>query len=91
MLCYFIFPFFFPFLLIDKPILVPLTSSMYVPGKLSNIKSVLLDVGTGYFVDKSIEDSKTFLDGKLEMLAKNVEKVKLYNNTKKTTDDNNIK
>jgi Prefoldin subunit len=29
-----------------------LTSSLYVPGKLSNVETVIVDVGTGYFVEK---------------------------------------
>ncbi|KAJ1675197.1 subunit of tubulin prefoldin, partial [Spiromyces aspiralis] len=36
----------------DKPILVPLTESLYVPGTLDDIKSVLVDVGTGYYIEK---------------------------------------
>ncbi|KAJ3848714.1 Prefoldin alpha-like protein, partial [Lentinula lateritia] len=35
-----------------KIILVPLTNSLYVPGKLNNPDLVLIDVGTGYFVQK---------------------------------------
>lgn len=35
-----------------KPILVPLTNSLYVPGKLTNAENVLVDVGTGYYVKK---------------------------------------
>ncbi|KFO73148.1 Prefoldin subunit 5, partial [Cuculus canorus] len=27
-------------------------SQMYVPGKLSDVKHVLIDVGTGYYVEK---------------------------------------
>lgn len=38
---------------------------------------MLLDVGTGYYVDKPVEESKSFLNGKLDMLAKNVEKVSI--------------
>jgi prefoldin alpha subunit len=36
----------------DKPVLVPLTSSLYVPGKLKHTDTVIVDVGTGYFVRK---------------------------------------
>lgn len=36
----------------DKTILVPLTNSLYVPGKLSNPDYVIVDVGTGYFIQK---------------------------------------
>jgi prefoldin alpha subunit len=35
-----------------KPILVPLTSSLYVSGKLKNAGKVLVDVGTGYYIEK---------------------------------------
>jgi prefoldin alpha subunit len=38
---------------VDKPILVPLTNSLYVPGKLADAERVLVDVGTGYFVKKA--------------------------------------
>ena len=36
----------------DKTILVPLTSSLYVPGKLQGVENVIVDVGTGYYVQK---------------------------------------
>jgi hypothetical protein len=38
--------------IIDNSVLVPLTSSLYVPGKLSDTEHVLVDVGTGYYVKK---------------------------------------
>jgi prefoldin alpha subunit len=31
---------------------VPLTNSLYVPGRLSDPKHVIVDVGTGYYVQK---------------------------------------
>ena len=37
---------------LDKEVLVPLTSSLYVPGKLTDVASVVVDVGTGYCVKK---------------------------------------
>ena len=37
---------------IGKTILVPLTNSLYVPGKLCDPDHVIVDVGTGYFVRK---------------------------------------
>jgi len=37
---------------LGKDVLVPLTPSLYVPGKLKNVGSVLVDVGTGYFIEK---------------------------------------
>jgi prefoldin alpha subunit len=35
-----------------KQVLVPLTSSLYVPGKLTDVENVVVDVGTGYYVKK---------------------------------------
>ena len=34
------------------PILVPLTPSLYVPGKLASTDVVLVDIGTGFYVEK---------------------------------------
>lgn len=33
-------------------ILVPLTSSLYVPGKIRDPEHVVIDIGTGYYVKK---------------------------------------
>ena len=35
-----------------KQVLVPLTSSLYVPGRLSDTETVVVDIGTGYYVKK---------------------------------------
>ena len=40
------------FFQLGKTILVPLTNSLYVPGKLSDPDHVIVDVGTGYYVQK---------------------------------------
>ncbi|CAI9096975.1 OLC1v1033254C2 [Oldenlandia corymbosa var. corymbosa] len=34
-----------------KKMLVPLTASLYVPGTLDDADKVLVDVGTGYFIE----------------------------------------
>ncbi|KAF8699574.1 Prefoldin subunit, partial [Rhizoctonia solani] len=33
----------------SKTLLVPLTNSLYVPGKLINTENVIVDIGTGYY------------------------------------------
>ena len=48
---------------------------MYIPGQLSNIETVLVDVGTGYFVEKAIPDARAFITGKMDMVAGNLNKV----------------
>eukprot|EP01126_Amoeba_proteus_P021018 TRINITY_DN2132_c0_g1_i11.p1 TRINITY_DN2132_c0_g1~~TRINITY_DN2132_c0_g1_i11.p1 ORF type:complete len:122 (-),score=12.42 TRINITY_DN2132_c0_g1_i11:266-631(-) len=35
-----------------KQLFVPITSSLYVRGRLSQVDTVLVDIGTGYFVQK---------------------------------------
>ncbi|XWS39603.1 hypothetical protein CRYUN_Cryun18bG0069200 [Craigia yunnanensis] len=38
-----------------KKMLVPLTASLYVPGTLDDADKVLVDIGTGYFVEMKLE------------------------------------
>nr|XP_060615729.1 prefoldin subunit 5 [Anolis sagrei ordinatus] len=58
-----------------KELLVPLSSSMYVPGKLSDVGNVLIDVGTGYYVEKSVDDARDFFKRKIDFLTKQIEKI----------------
>jgi len=59
----------------DKTLLVPLTSSLYVPGKLASTSHVLVDVGTGFYVEKTTDDALTFYNGKIEELAGNIKEL----------------
>uniref|UniRef100_A0A3P8YGC7 Prefoldin subunit 5 n=2 Tax=Esox lucius TaxID=8010 RepID=A0A3P8YGC7_ESOLU len=58
-----------------KELLVPLTSSMYVPGTLNDVEHVLVDVGTGYYVEKNVNDTKEFFKRKIDFLTKQMEKI----------------
>uniref|UniRef100_A0A4W4FVL0 Prefoldin 5 n=1 Tax=Electrophorus electricus TaxID=8005 RepID=A0A4W4FVL0_ELEEL len=49
--------------------------NMYVPGTLHDVEHVLVDVGTGYFVEKNVEDSKEFFKRKIDFLTKQIEKI----------------
>jgi prefoldin alpha subunit len=51
---------------------VPLTSSLYVPGKLRSAETVMVDVGTGFFVEKRIDEAKVFYEGKVKELQTNL-------------------
>lgn len=44
---------------------VPLTQSLYVPGKIIEADKMLVDVGTGYYVEKNQEKTKEFLGRKV--------------------------
>ena len=37
--------------LAGQPLLLPLTQSLYVSGSVASVESVLVDVGTGYYVE----------------------------------------
>jgi prefoldin alpha subunit len=56
----------------NRTILVPLTASLYVPGKLDDTEKVLVDVGTGFFVEKDKKEAKEFYDGKVADLGSNL-------------------
>lgn len=43
-------------------ILVPLTSSLYVKGRLTDREKVLVDVGTGFYVEKVCGGGAIFSD-----------------------------
>ena len=58
-----------------KEMLVPLTSSLYVPGILGDTDTILLDIGTGYFVEKSPEDGVDYCKRKVNMVRENMEKL----------------
>lgn len=53
---------------------MPLTTSLYVPARLSATKAntVLVDVGTGFYVEKSTADAIKFYEGKVKDLEKNL-------------------
>uniref|UniRef100_A0A673CH94 Prefoldin 5 n=1 Tax=Sphaeramia orbicularis TaxID=375764 RepID=A0A673CH94_9TELE len=61
----------------DKYVLVLniIFSKMYVPGTLNDVEHVLVDVGTGYYVEKNVEDSKSFFKRKIDFLTKQIEKI----------------
>ncbi|KAK8807390.1 hypothetical protein WA158_004149 [Blastocystis sp. Blastoise] len=55
----------------DHEIMIPLTTSVYVPGKIEDIDHCLVGVGTGYFVEKTIPEASDFFTRKIEMVQKN--------------------
>ena len=58
-----------------QPVLVPLTESVYVPGKLHDPHTLLMDIGTGFFVQSSATHTQAFLDRKLRLVDANSQNV----------------
>lgn len=66
---------YFMYIFAGNEILVPLTSSMYVTGKLADANNVLVDIGTGYYAEKSIEDAKDYFKRRVEYVTEQMEKI----------------
>eukprot|EP00397_Hematodinium_sp_SG-2012_P051209 GEMP01059898.1.p1 GENE.GEMP01059898.1~~GEMP01059898.1.p1 ORF type:complete len:171 (+),score=52.29 GEMP01059898.1:27-515(+) len=58
-----------------REIMVPLSSSVYVDGRIAQPSRALVDVGTGYFIDQSSKGALGFCEGKIKMLEESQEKV----------------
>jgi len=57
----------------DTTILVPLTNSLYVPGKLNDLENVIVDVGTGYYVKKTRAQATKHYQSKVDYLQSNLD------------------
>lgn len=63
-----------------KNALIPLTSSVYVRGYLpentkSSLQKVKVDIGTGYYVEKTLDEAKIYFQGKLDYLKQQMEMI----------------
>jgi len=54
-----------------RPVLVPLTDSVYVPGIIRTPNNLLVELGTGYFCEKSARETVEFLDRKQRLVDAN--------------------
>jgi prefoldin alpha subunit len=57
----------------DEESLIPLTNSLYVTGKLQN--RLMVDIGTGYFVEKDVKEANEFYLRKTEYLKNSLQKL----------------
>ncbi|GKZ72449.1 subunit of tubulin prefoldin [Aspergillus niger] len=65
-----------------EDILVPLTSSLYVKGKLADREKVLVDVGTGFYVEKTTSKAIEFYEDKVKSLETNLTELEKIVQTK---------
>ncbi|KAG8092048.1 hypothetical protein GUJ93_ZPchr0012g22071 [Zizania palustris] len=70
-----------------KKMLVPLTASLYVPGTLDDAEKVLVDVGTGYFIEKTMAQGKDYCERKINLLKSNFDELVEMATKKKTIAD----
>ena len=58
-----------------KEVMIPMTSTLYVSGSLASVEKVLVDIGTGYFVEKNIADAADYYKRKIEFIKGQLEKL----------------
>ena len=51
-----------------KAMLVPITESLYVTGKVSTNKRPIIELGTGYFAETSVEKAEAFFNRRIQRL-----------------------
>ncbi len=49
-----------------KEVLVDLGANAYLSSRVKKLESVLIDIGAGYIVEKSVEDAKLFVDSRTD-------------------------
>ncbi|XP_026466089.1 prefoldin subunit 5-like [Ctenocephalides felis] len=66
----------------DNFVMVPLTSSMYVPGTISDRQNVIIDIGTGYYAQKSIPNAKDYFKRRAAFVTEQMEKIQAMGSEK---------
>ncbi|KAL0224453.1 hypothetical protein P9112_003843 [Eukaryota sp. TZLM1-RC] len=52
----------------DSEMLVPLTDSLYVPGRSRDTSKVLVEIGTGYYAERKVDQAKGYFSRKVKYL-----------------------
>jgi prefoldin alpha subunit len=58
-----------------REIMIPLTESLYAPGKIVDPNKILVELGAGFFVEKSAKDAVKVLERKGKVVDANSENV----------------
>ena len=66
-----------------KSVMVPLTASMFVSGSLKDPQRVMVDIGTGYFLDKNVKEAEEYYQQRTSFIHEQMERVEQVLNTKK--------
>ena len=56
-------------------VLVPLSESLYIPGKVVDTEKYLVDIGTGYLVEKTAKEGIDYANRKTTTLVNSMEKI----------------
>lgn len=69
-------------------VLVPMTSSLYVRGKLSDANRVLVDIGTGYYVEVAPKYAEEHFGKKVKLLEAKINELRQVLMARRTDLDN---
>uniref|UniRef100_A0A7S2RIW7 Prefoldin subunit 5 n=1 Tax=Eucampia antarctica TaxID=49252 RepID=A0A7S2RIW7_9STRA len=58
-----------------KDIMIPLTESLYAPGKIKDPNRVMVELGTGFYAEKCAKDAISFLDRKSKLVDMNSDNI----------------
>eukprot|EP01039_Chlorochromonas_danica_P005137 gene5137-5644_t len=58
-----------------QKLLIPLNSSLYVPGEMLQPEKVIVELGTGYFCEKDLPSAVELIDRKTHLVNKSIESV----------------
>lgn len=59
----------------DKEMLIPMTQSVFIPGKCSDISHFTIELGGNYLIKTDASKASAFCDRKIELLQSNMEKI----------------
>jgi len=58
-----------------QKMLVPMTDSLFVEGELADLENVTVEIGTGFFVKRTIPDAEDYLKRQIKKLNEILERV----------------
>uniref|UniRef100_A0A7S1LZP0 Prefoldin subunit 5 n=1 Tax=Neobodo designis TaxID=312471 RepID=A0A7S1LZP0_NEODS len=58
-----------------QEMLVPVSSSLYVPGTLHETDKVLVDVGTGYYIQQSVPRAQDFFNKRMGQMKESMDQI----------------
>ncbi|XP_033324163.2 prefoldin subunit 5 isoform X2 [Megalopta genalis] len=59
----------------ENDILVPLTGSMFVTGRLKDADNVFIDIGAGYFTEQNVTEAKEYFNRKSDHIIEQMDKI----------------
>ena len=61
---------------VEEEILIPVSASIMMPGKLESVDHVYVSVGAGYVVEKTVGDATEFFQAKTKLIEPNIKQIR---------------